>query len=74
MEGSNSLKIISLSPHIDLYLVKNLTLSTKSKPKENDPRFLLALVLHFLPTLEAMTKDRNKNNTTKPGANYIKKS
>ena len=53
---------------------KNLTLSTKSKPKENDPRFLLALVLHFLPTLEAMTKDRNKNNTTKPGANYIKMS
>ena len=76
MEESSSLKTISLSPQIDLYLVKVLyvsshlvdrkrSLSPKAEPKEENPGFLFALFLNFLLTLGAMTKDRNKNNTTK---------
>ena len=77
MEGSNSSRIICLSPQIDLNLVKvskissdlavgNLTLSTWV---ENDDVVLLALVLYFLPTLGDMTKGKEKGKTKKKNKN-----
>ena len=44
--------------------MKNLTLSTKADPKEDEALFLLALVFNFLPTLGAMT-EKTKTKTTK---------
>ena len=60
-----------MSPHI--WQTKN-DLYQLGLPKEEDPGFLFALVLNFLPTFKAMTKDRNKQTKktkkkTKPNQN-----
>ena len=47
-----------MSPHI-------LQTEPRAKSDEKDPRFLFALVLNFLPTLGAMTKDRNNRKHNK---------
>ena len=76
MEGSSPLKTISLSPQIDLYLVKvsyvsshfldkKCSLSPRTEPNEEELGDLFALVLNFLPTLGAMTKDKNKRKHNK---------
>ena len=69
INGSSSLNTISFSPQIDLYLIKvsyisshlanwNRSLSHRAKLEEEDLGFLLALVLNFLSTLGAMTKNQ----------------
>ena len=40
--------------------MRNLTLSTKADREEDEALFLLALVLNFLPTLGAITKNKKK--------------
>ena len=78
MEGSTSLNTISFSPQIDLYLVKvsyvsshladrNLSLSPRAKPAKEDQEFLLALVLNFLSTLGALTKNHKKKKNENQG-------
>ena len=78
MERSSSLKTISLSPSIDLYLVKvsyvsshlanrKCSPSSRAELEKEDPGFLFALVLNFLPTLGAMTKDRKKRKNKNQG-------
>ena len=47
--------------------MRNLTLSTQAELEEDALGFLFALVLNFLPTLGAMTKDGNKNNKQNKG-------
>ena len=40
--------------------MRNLTLSKLAEPEEDEPGFLFALVLNFLPPLGATTKGKKK--------------